>query len=246
MAIKRTTKPSTSTNTQNVLKLMKAVTDLPVRVETMVSTINQDYLKIIKEVDDAKEDLSLGLDAYSMDIEEKKNELKKSLTDKSEQVQLEINSLEEKKKEHEKQYKREVEELQYTHKQNIERENESAWNSLADKLKKSKINKEEEDQVKTELSKLQKSFDDELTKKVGEVVLALRREVELEALKKDSDQRNELNRLTYELAQSNELKDSYKARMQELEAHVKEIPNMIEKAVSAASKPITVSTESKK
>lgn len=246
MATKRTTKPSTSNNTQSVLKLMKAVTELPSKVETMVTSINQDYQKIIKDVQEAKEDLSLGLDAYSMEIQEKESELEKGLIEKTEQVKAEIETLEEKKKEQEKQFKREVEELQYTHKQNIERENESAWSALADKLGKSKTSKIDEMTVKSELAKLQNSFDEELTEKVRTVELELARQVELAALKRDSEQLNELNRLKYELAQSNELKDSYKARMIELEAHVKEIPNMIEKAVSAASKPITVSTETKK
>lgn len=244
MAIRK--KPTTTTATnkhqQEVLKLGKLVMETPAKIEAMMST----YSTLVENLQIIKDDMSLGLDVYSIELEDKKAELEARLESKKEEIDSEIAKLEENKKSLELANKKAIEELKYTHNLDITRENEEAWKSLSSKLKKSSLTKEESDNLAKELKALTESFDTKLQEEVTSVKKEMSREQELVNLKVENDTKFLISNLEQELKQSKSLVEDYKVRVAKLESSNERIPQMIKEAVEAASKPITISTDSKK
>lgn len=244
MAIRK--KPTTTTATnkhqQEVLKLGKLVMETPAKIETMMNT----YSTLVENLQIIKDDMSLGLDAYSIELDDKKAELEAQLESKKEEINSEIAKLEENKKALELANKKAIEELKYSHNLDITRENEEAWKSLTSKLKKSTLTKEESDNLVKELKTITTSFDNKVQEEVTNAKKELFREQELVNLKVENEAKFLISNLEQELKQSKSLVEDYKVRVAKLEASNERIPEMIREAVEAASKPITISTDSKK
>lgn len=246
MAIKRTP-ASSANNKQATLKLIKNLTETtPATIEKMVTNMKDDLEQILTGVNLAKEDMSLGLEAFEFEVKEKKAALEAAHQADVEKLQLEISELKLTKQSAQKEYTRELEDLTYTQAQNIERINEKAWSELAAKLKKSTLTRAEESIIKSELSKLTQDFESKVATEIDRVKLDIVRTNEMENLKKDSVQANRINDLQYQLEKVTELMETYKAQYQSADAHVKQIPTMIAEAVSATSKSVIVNTDNKK